>query len=365
MKRKIILIFAILIFLSIESGSVLALEIKYPTIPGKEALGPGATIESYVAYIYNFFIIIGGLIAFGAMIYGGVEWLVSAGSPGRISEARKRILGGFLGLIILLSSYLILYTINPNLTFITFKKEPPKPLITPETLAGVYFCKEFCSASRPPTEAEFKCIDENCSRVSTGYIPKEYRGENLKSIQIFIPQGYPHYYIIFYEEPPIHGTPKKCGVILPSPGTAGAGWYDPWGLSQKEAKYVIIGDFPGYESEKGWVKFCENVLCEKSEIKKEGGGEEIGKEWGPYSPANGKVEKFIWSKLNGGVITPVRTMIMKGKFNVILFKDTNFSGECYTTLGTDYKLGVHFTAGKGGEKESPYAQIGSMILIPQ
>lgn len=92
------------------------LELQYPTVPGAEAPTTTKTVLSqYVKYLFNFSIIIAGIIAFGVIIFGGVKWLTSAGSPAQASDAKDQALAGILGLVVLLSSYLILTTINPQL----------------------------------------------------------------------------------------------------------------------------------------------------------------------------------------------------------------------------------------------------------
>jgi len=65
--------------------------------------------------LYTYIISIAGVIALIALIIGGILYLTSTGEPEKLSKARKQILAAFLGIIILLSSYLILRTINPEL----------------------------------------------------------------------------------------------------------------------------------------------------------------------------------------------------------------------------------------------------------
>jgi len=64
---------------------------------------------------YTYIVSIAGVIALIALIIGGILYLTSTGEPEKLSKARKQILAAFLGIIILLSSYLILRTINPEL----------------------------------------------------------------------------------------------------------------------------------------------------------------------------------------------------------------------------------------------------------
>ena len=124
-KHKLILFLFFVLILVSEANFVLALEIQYPPLPFPDVkppqeflktAAPGEILPLYIKYFYHFFIMIAGLIAFGAIVYGGFQYLISAGSPVKMTAAREQITGGILGLIILLSSYLILAVINPQLT---------------------------------------------------------------------------------------------------------------------------------------------------------------------------------------------------------------------------------------------------------
>ena len=72
----------------------------------------------------------------------GFKWLTSAGNPGKIGTAKKTILFSFAGIIILLSSYIILRTIDPQLVIMPLEtprvrgvEEFPRPdPIRPEPL---------------------------------------------------------------------------------------------------------------------------------------------------------------------------------------------------------------------------------------
>jgi len=113
---KIKSFFLIFIFLSFSVFVFAqALEIKYPTIPGIPALSEKPLLPEYVRYLYYFSIIISGLIAFASLVYGGFRYLISVGDPVVMADARAQIAAGVIGLIIILSSYLLLTTINPQL----------------------------------------------------------------------------------------------------------------------------------------------------------------------------------------------------------------------------------------------------------
>lgn|GEM_PF-1951023 len=120
--KKIFLILFLTGFLFfLLSDFILAaeVEIEYPEIPG--AVTPRTTktfLPEYIRYLFNFAIVLAGLVAFVSLVYGGTRYLVSAGSPVAISDAKSQITAGILGLLLILGSYLLLTTINPQLTIL-------------------------------------------------------------------------------------------------------------------------------------------------------------------------------------------------------------------------------------------------------
>jgi len=148
--------FTIFLLLSIALFSF-AQEIKYPTLPGAPSPSPRATFSEYVIYLINLFFAIAGITALGVLIWGAVQWLTSLGSPQAIAAAKNKISGAFLGLILLIFSYIILTTINPKLAFFRVKEIQPTE--------GVYLIRGeesvFISESKGklefnnPTEIEF------------------------------------------------------------------------------------------------------------------------------------------------------------------------------------------------------------------
>lgn len=124
------------------------LEIIYPRIPGALAPQdflnttlPEDVLSLYAKYLVNLCIWTGGILALGGLIYGGILYLISTGKPERMSSAKNQISGAFFGLLILLSSYLILKTLSPqfiNLKIPTLQtvQIPVKPDVPlPETTA--------------------------------------------------------------------------------------------------------------------------------------------------------------------------------------------------------------------------------------
>ena len=85
-----------------------------PNLPGVTNVSTSGP-AGWVAGFYNFALIISGILAFGAIVYGGVLYATSAGNASKQSEGRQWIWSALLGLLLLGSAYLILKTINPNL----------------------------------------------------------------------------------------------------------------------------------------------------------------------------------------------------------------------------------------------------------
>lgn len=72
-------------------------------------------IAQYIGGIYNYAIGIVGMLAAIAMMVGGVMWLTAGGDVSRVGEGKAWIIASVTGLVIALTSYAILYQINPNL----------------------------------------------------------------------------------------------------------------------------------------------------------------------------------------------------------------------------------------------------------
>lgn len=70
---------------------------------------------AYIARFYIFALGIAGMLAFAMIIFGAIQYIVSAGSPTAQSDARDRIFQALWGVALLLGAWLILYTIDPAL----------------------------------------------------------------------------------------------------------------------------------------------------------------------------------------------------------------------------------------------------------
>lgn len=151
------------------------LEVEYPRIESEAAPETVKTgIPNYVKYIYYFIIGISGLIGLGVIIIAGIRYLTSAGIPEKLKDARQQISSALLGILILLCSWLILNTINPQLTVLP---EPGElPLLIPRLKPGVLLCKDWVKVT------EFWYDKKIAENQEIAYKAREEKVKNLYRI---------------------------------------------------------------------------------------------------------------------------------------------------------------------------------------
>lgn len=71
-------------------------------------------IANYIGGVYKFGVSALALLSVIVIAWGGIVWLTAGGSATQVSKAKDWILGGITGLILGLSSYVLLVTINPD-----------------------------------------------------------------------------------------------------------------------------------------------------------------------------------------------------------------------------------------------------------
>ena len=303
------------------------LEVKYP--------GSGAPtttntpLSVYLEYIFHYSMIIAGVIALGVFVVGGVRYLISAGNPAVIDDARDQIFSGFLGLVILLSSYLLLNTINPDLVNI---KEP-----TLEVTCLSYCdkpsskwpsnCKDFCGDLNNPFKNPGiylltknykkgdKCVNYagrkgNCL-FTNGNISdlQEFDGK-INKISCVNPDFYNNWAILF-EGSNYTGQCRifpfqKTGKNKPTLVSGG----DDWGKVNKPSSVIVF-------KHSNRPTFCTATLYTKPNY--QGDSITIGK---MYNNPQNLPNKFD---------NNVRSIKIHGHGIVILFKDKDAKGDCYVT----------------------------------
>lgn len=73
-------------------------------------------LARYILAIFNYALAIVGILATVVLMGGGIIWLTSSGDSGKITKAKQLMGGALTGLILLACSWIILNTINPELT---------------------------------------------------------------------------------------------------------------------------------------------------------------------------------------------------------------------------------------------------------
>jgi hypothetical protein len=199
MKKLIILSLALIICLGFAFNAYAQeareLELEYPLIGGDQPETVTIPIPEYVRYIFNFAVWAAGILALLVLIYAGIQYFLSTGNPEKIKTAKERITSALIGLLILLGSYLILWSINPGL--VTFELQRLTPIIS-ELSPGVLVCKQevpigeawglarrFPDADRDEEriiaeqlESIMETISEHCYRILTsGNIRSDFNNE--------------------------------------------------------------------------------------------------------------------------------------------------------------------------------------------
>lgn len=77
-------------------------------------------LSHYIRAVYIYLIWVVGTFATLMVVYGGIRWVAAAGNPGQIKEAREIIDGAIIGVLIALTSVVLLNIINPNLTKLNY-----------------------------------------------------------------------------------------------------------------------------------------------------------------------------------------------------------------------------------------------------
>ncbi len=147
MKTKIIKIILILLVLipSISKADTYKLIEPLPCIDGTANCTPGSTTGSttqsidlgtYINYIFKFSIALAAFLAVVMIIWGGFQYMISEAVSGKL-EGKGKIWNAITGLIMILSSYLILRTIDPRLVQI-YSEIPPIGIKIDSSTTGVF-----------------------------------------------------------------------------------------------------------------------------------------------------------------------------------------------------------------------------------
>lgn len=120
----------------------------------------------YLNLMFSLFIIIGGMFAVMTFVWGGITYMVSD-IVDKKDFARKQMQRSIWGILILLGSYILLYTINPELIRLdrfnpTTINRPGSQPVTPSTSGRT------TTATPQPTQQQRNDLLSGCPQNSTG-----------------------------------------------------------------------------------------------------------------------------------------------------------------------------------------------------
>ncbi len=91
-----------------------AIDVSIPCISCKYA--NDASPVGLIANFYEMAIALSGVLALGMIIYAGIKRIIGANNPKEVSESNDIIYNALLGIVLLFGAYILLNTINPQLT---------------------------------------------------------------------------------------------------------------------------------------------------------------------------------------------------------------------------------------------------------
>ena len=205
--------------------SAIGLEVQYPTISGQDInTDTNLTTPKYLKYLFDAGMFLGFFAVFISLAIAGAMYFLSPIKADLLTSAKDRIAGAISGLLILLLTYLIITTINPQLKIFNSTPLPQVPSTA-------------CNDERQcvPDGTGTPCVSNNdclppgvyfykpasCDDVKTQ--PEGVSIPNLKQLKnqihgVKIVQGYnnPNPFVsIIYENPNFWG---KCQYINPNVG---------------------------------------------------------------------------------------------------------------------------------------------------
>ena len=198
--NKKFIIFSILIAFGIlfisSAFAATNLEVNYPNLNINGVYTPKTTetsVPALVKYIFYLSLIIGVIIVTLVLIYNGFIFITSTGSPEKMKDAKEGITAALFGLLILVSSVVVLKLVNPQLAIMKIQKQEPKQGVALSLTNGSETEKEYIGVSISNLEERF---------------PKLKSGNNyhLSQIQVLNPSEIK---VILYSDANYKGTSQE------------------------------------------------------------------------------------------------------------------------------------------------------------
>ena len=146
----------------------------------------GKSFGDYLSIMFTFFVSFAGVLAVVMLIFGGIQYMSTDAVYGK-SDGIAKMSQAIYGLLIVLASYVILNTVNPNLVKFNFSIQGQEISIdevaiddTPHTATGGKFCSsryQSGSAWTPPNDSAERASlqsvgvtvnKSNCTTVGSG-----------------------------------------------------------------------------------------------------------------------------------------------------------------------------------------------------
>ncbi|TSC76146.1 MAG: Uncharacterized protein G01um101431_1008 [Parcubacteria group bacterium Gr01-1014_31] len=119
-------------------------------------------LGNYVVAIYRFGIWLSIFLTIFMMMVGGFLWVIAGGNPSRVENAKSYITSALTGLVVAMTSFVILQTVNPAL--VVFQPIQPK---RPTGLADAGCC---CFTGFADQGVIGACAPENCENMVCGQL---------------------------------------------------------------------------------------------------------------------------------------------------------------------------------------------------
>jgi len=136
-------------------------------LPGLPA-GKPVTLDNFIIVLYDFLLSAVGIAAMFMIVIGGFRYLTAAGNAAALSEAKDIIYSALYGLLLAISVWVIVSTINPDLVYL----KQPGTTVSPKNyncmlagtacVAGDNCCYGVCVGGVCP-EKPVSCIDPTSS----------------------------------------------------------------------------------------------------------------------------------------------------------------------------------------------------------
>ncbi|MDD5289944.1 MAG: pilin [Patescibacteria group bacterium] len=123
------------------------------------------SLPIFVARFYKFSIGLIAILAVVMIMWGGLQWIFASGNIGKVSDAKSTISAAIAGLILALTSYVILYNINPRLINLTL---PGVTDITKLENVNSTWCGDITSVNKTINGNKIVVVDNSKKTITSG-----------------------------------------------------------------------------------------------------------------------------------------------------------------------------------------------------